>query len=119
MSRVIDAVFRLRDEFSAPMGKAMKTLTAAGREGDKARKQLAGIGKSMQSVGKTMTATVTAPVVAAFTACTKAALDFEDGIAKVSTIADSSVMGNDALRKGILDLSNQYGVATSEIAEAQ
>lgn len=119
MSRVIDAVFRLHDEFSAPMGKAMKTLTAAGREGDKARKQLAGIGKSMQSVGKTMTATVTAPVVAAFTACTKAALNFEDGIAKVSTIADSSVMGNDALRKGILDLSNQYGVATSEIAEAQ
>lgn len=119
MSRVIDAVFRLRDEFSMPMGKAMKTLTAAGREGDKARKQLAGIGKSMQSVGKTMTATVTAPVVAAFTASTKAALDFEDGIAKVSTIADSSVMGNDALRKGILDLSNQYGVAASEIAEAQ
>lgn len=119
MSRVIDAVFRLRDEFSTPMGKAMKALTAAGREGDKARKQLAGIGKSMQSVGKTMTATVTAPVVAAFTASTKAALDFEDGIAKVSTIADSSVMGKDALRKGILDLSNQYGVAASEIAEAQ
>lgn len=119
MSRVIDAVFRLRDEFSMPMGKAMKALTAAGREGDKARKQLAGIGKSMQSVGKTMTATVTAPVVAAFTASTKAALDFEDRIAKVSTIADSSVMGNDALRKGILDLSNQYGVAASEIAEAQ
>ena len=119
MSRVIDAVFRLRDEFSAPMGKAMKTLTAAGREGDKARKQLAGIGKSMQSVGKTMTATVTAPVVAAFTASTKAALNFEDEIAKVSTIADSSVMGNDALRKGVMDLSNQYGVATSEIAEAQ
>lgn len=119
MSRVIDAVFRLRDEFSTPMGKAMKALTAAGREGDKARKQLAGIGKSMQSVGKTMTATVTAPVVAAFTASTKAALDFEDGIAKVSTIANSSVMGKDALRKGILDLSNQYGVAASEIAEAQ
>lgn len=119
MSRVIDAVFRLRDEFSAPMGKAMKALTATGREGNKARKQLAGIGKSMQSVGKTMMATVTAPVVAALTASTKAALDFEDGIAKVSTIADSRVMGTDALRKGILDLSNQYGVATSEIAEAQ
>lgn len=119
MSRVIDAVFRLRDEFSAPMGKAMKALTATGREGNKARKQLAGIGKSMQGVGKTMMTTVTAPVVAALTASTKAALDFEDGIAKVSTIADSSVMGTDALRKGILDLSNQYGVATSEIAEAQ
>lgn len=119
MSRVIDAVFRLRDEFSAPMGKAMKTLTATGREGNKARKQLEGVGKSLQGVGKTMTATVTTPVVAAFTASTKAALDFEDGIAKVSTIADSSVMGTDALRKGILDLSNQYGKSTTEIAEAQ
>ena len=47
------------------------------------------------------------------------ASDFEDGIAKVSTIADLSVMSLDAIRSSTIDLSNQLGVSVSEISEAQ
>lgn len=119
MSRVIDAIFKLKDGFSGPMKKCIGVMTDAGKQGKYARKQLENVGNTIQGVGNKVTAVVTGGIVTGLVASTKAAMSFEDSVAKVSTIADESVMNTDDLRKGILDLSNQYGVATDEIAEAQ
>lgn len=75
-------------------------------------------GKKTTSVGTTLTKTVTTPLVGAGTATAKLASDFETSMAKVSTIADSTEVPMDELKKQILDLSKQTGVAASDIAES-
>ncbi|MBQ0079694.1 MAG: phage tail tape measure protein [Eubacterium sp.] len=63
MSRVIDAVLRLRDEFTQPMGKSIDMLTKASKAGNNARKSVANLGAGLERMGKTMTAAVTVPAV--------------------------------------------------------
>ena len=68
MSRVVDAIFRITDEFSTPLQNFQTALTDAGRQGKNLRKQVADMGKGIANVGKTLTAAVTVPIVAAGTA---------------------------------------------------
>lgn len=119
MSRVIDAIIRLTDNFSSPMANTIKKMSEASREGDRMRKSIDKAGQSISKVGSSLTATITLPVAGVATACGKMAMDFEDGIAKVSTIADTGVMSLDKIRKGTLDLSSQMGIGVREISEAQ
>ena len=76
------------------------------------------IGEKMKTAGQDMTRKFTAPIAAAYAASAKAALNFGDAMAKVSTIADSSEVSLGTLKKNILDLSNQSGKGASELAEA-
>ena len=50
------------------------------------------------------------------TAAAMASIGFEDGMAKVNTIADTTKVPLGDLKKGILDLSNQTGISSEEIA---
>lgn len=74
-------------------------------------------GKGISGIGKTMTAGITTPIVGIATASTKMALSFEDAMAKVNTIADTSEVPLDALKKQIMDLSNESGISAAEIAD--
>lgn len=94
----------------------------ADKELPKASEKIASVGSAMEKagekiagVGKTLTATVTAPLAAAGGYGLKAASDFEDAIAKLSTIADASVP-IDELEKSIIELSDASGIAATEIA---
>ena len=60
---------------------------------------------------------VTGAITAAGTAASKMAMDFEDAMAKVNTIADTTEVPLDELETAILDLSNQTGISSSEIAD--
>lgn len=51
----------------------------------------------------------TAPLVAAGTASSKFSMDFADGMAKISTVADTTNISLDQLGKGVLELSNMSG----------
>lgn len=68
MSRVVDAIFRVTDQFSGPLKNFNTALTDVGRQGRQARKQIADIGNSIAGVGTALTASVTVPLVAAGTA---------------------------------------------------
>ena len=63
------------------------------------------------------TALVSGAVVAIDGACIKAALSFEDSMAKVSTIMDSQQVSYNSMKDAIIDLSNETGIAASDIAE--
>ncbi len=76
------------------------------------------IGEKLKDVGKSLTTHVTLPIIAAGTTSSKFAIDFEDAMAKVATIADTSV-NFETLRKGILNLSEEYGIAAKDLAEAE
>lgn len=74
-------------------------------------------GEKVKDAGSGMTKKVTAPILAAGAASTKMAMDFEDSMAKVSTIADATEVPMDEMQKAILDLSNQTGISSEEIAQ--
>lgn len=74
-------------------------------------------GEKVKNAGSGMTKTVTAPILADGAASAKMAMDFEDSMAKVSTIADATEVPMDEMQKAILNLSNQTGISSEEIAQ--
>lgn len=84
---------------------------------DQAAAKLQGYANKTTDVGKKLTATVTAPIMAAGTAAFKLSTDFENAMNKVSTIADTSEVPMDTLRKSIIKLSDDTGIAATDIAD--
>ena len=83
MSRVIDAILRLRDEFSEPLKKSINLMTSASKAGEKTRKSIEKFGNGIADVGSKMTVAVTVPIIGAGAACIKVASDFESGMSQV------------------------------------
>lgn len=79
--------------------------------------KIKGVGDKISSIGSDLTAKVTAPIVGALGASAKAAMDFENAMAKVSTIADTSQVSIKDLTTQITNLSNETGIAAGDIAE--
>lgn len=86
-----------------------QTSAKAGGFSDKLKSGIKTIGKWAVAIGSA--------AVAGGTAATKMAAEFETAMAKVGTIADSSEVPLDKLEKSIVELSNQTGISSSEIAE--
>lgn len=97
----------------------MQAMTNASASAIKLAKNIEKAGGSITNVGKKLTTSVTVPIIGAGVAAGKMALDFEDGIAKVSTIADTSVKSIRQIKEETLSLSNAMGAAVTEISEAQ
>lgn len=119
MSRVIDAVIRIRDEFSKPLKNSINLLTSASKAGDKARKSVVKTGEQIQKVGASLTKSITAPTIAVGVAAIKTAADFESGMSQVqatmgitkdavSTLNGQSVNTMSALS----DLAKEMGAKT-------
>jgi TP901 family phage tail tape measure protein len=105
---------RLRD-FEAEEQNIGKTAGSNLQDlGDKFKQ----FGEKVEKVGQDLTTKVTLPIVGLGTAAGKAASDFEEAFAKLSTIADSSEVATDELRKQVMDLSNASGIAAGDVAEA-
>lgn len=76
------------------------------------------VGDELQGIGNKLTTHVTLPIMGAGTAATKFAFDFETGAAKVSTIADTTKVPIEDLKRGVIDLSNKTGMSTKELNES-
>ena len=74
-------------------------------------------GGKLTDTGKTL-APLSGAIAGVGLAGTKMSLDFEDAMAKVSTIADTTKVPISDLKKGIMDLSDQTGISAGEIADA-
>lgn len=88
-----------------------------GKKVESAGKSIKDAGGEIKGVGKSLTP-VSAAATAAGTASAKMAVDFETSMAKLTTIADTNQVSADELKKQIMDVSNQYGVSATDIAEA-
>lgn len=73
-------------------------------------------GTAIENVGKKISV-MSAATVAAGTASAKMAVDFEDDMAKVSTIMDTNVMSVNDMQDAIIDLSNKTGIAVGDVAD--
>lgn len=82
---------------------------------DKFNEKLESSSKKAENVSNKMKPASSAIVGIGLAAATTG-IQFEDGMAKVSTIADTTQVPLDDLKKGILELSNQTGISSEEIA---
>lgn len=73
-------------------------------------------GQKISAVGDKMTATISAPIFAAGVGALKASVGYEDALAKLSTIADTSEITMDELSEQILELSKASGISADVIA---
>lgn len=89
-----------------------------GKSFEEAGEKLTKIGDQAVEVGGKLTKYLTVPIAGAFAAATKSALTFEDGMAKVYTIADDTVVPMEDMADALLQVSNNTGMASSDIAEA-
>ena len=78
----------------------------------------ASIGKSFGAAGKTLTKYVSVPLAGIGTAAFKSAADFETAFAQLTTIADTSTVSVGDLKSGVMDLSSELGISSSEISTA-
>lgn len=104
---------RLQSELSNQTG-----LTSFANNLKESGEKLQKIGGGIKSAGDALTKTFTAPIVAAGTVVTGFAITFEDAMAKVSTIADTTEVPIDTLKQQIIDLSNETGIGADQIADA-
>lgn len=129
MSRVIDAVLRLRDEFTQPLSKSIGLMTSASKAGDRTRKAIEKYGNGIAKTGMQLTTAITLPVMAAGTACVKTAASFESGMAQVqatmgitkdaTTKLNGEVVNTmDALSRFARDLGKDTVFSASEAAAA-
>lgn len=88
-----------------------------GKKVESAGESIKDVGGKIEGVGKSLTP-VSAAATAAGTASAKMAVDFETSMAKLTTIADTNQVSAEELKKQIIDVSNQYGVSATDIAEA-
>jgi TP901 family phage tail tape measure protein len=72
----------------------------------------------LSSLGQTLTATLTTAVSSAGIAVAKLAGDFEDGMAKIATVADTSEISLDKMSEGILNVSNTTNQSATDIQDA-
>lgn len=93
-------------EFGGVVGQIMQQ---AGQSVTDFGNKVAGVGEKLMPIS--------AATAAAGAASVKMAFDFEDSMAKVSTIADTAEVPLEELEAAILELSDESGIAAGEIAE--
>jgi len=74
--------------------------------------------KKIIELGKDMTTKLTVPIMALGGLAVNSFANFEEGINKVSTIADTSAKSIKDIKKEILSLSNELGASTGQLNEA-
>ena len=119
MGIVISTCLQFVDAISNPSRQAIESMRRMSNEAKKAGKGIQSAGNAIQNAGKSLVQTVTAPIAGVGIAAVKTSLDFENAMAKVSTIADMTKVPIDALKGQVIDLSNEMGIGVADIAEAQ
>lgn len=76
------------------------------------------LGDKMSSVGKSMTTTVTAPIVAGFTAAVKTTMDFDTAMSQVKAISGANAEQFEILRDKAKEMGASTKFSATEAAEA-
>ena len=118
MATVIDAVLRLRDSFSPVMQNITARLTEHQQQQQRVAKSIQNTGKSISSLGAKMMA-LSAPIMGAAVAGAKLNSEFTTGLAKVSTLVDTTKVNMQELRQATIELSNSTGIAVTELTEGE
>ena len=114
--QIIDAVLRLKDNFTGVIQKATKNIDEHRSQQLRTAKSIKDTGKSISALGEKF-ALLSAPILAAATAGAKLNSDFTVGLAKVSTLVDTTTVDMNKMRSELVALSNETGVSVTELTE--
>lgn len=119
MGRVISTALQFIDSFTRPSQQAIKSMNKMADNIKRNARDIQNSGKAISSIGSAMTKAITVPIAGVATQALKMSNDFENAMAKVGTIADTTNTPMKTLREQVIDLSNAVGVGVTDIAEAQ
>lgn len=101
-----------------PLSIILRTVDRATAPLDKFSRNLDRIGKSAARLGKSLTTSLTLPIVAIGAAGVKAMSDFEDGMAKVGTLIDTTGESLDEMGAEVRAIGRRTPVALSDLTAA-
>lgn len=107
------AMMTLQDLITAPLQNIGKKLDEAGIKANSLTGKIAKLGKSMAAISA-----AGAVMLGALGAVTASAAEFEQGLAKVSTLYGDVSVNTNKLSNDILALSSSSGIAATELNEA-
>ena len=114
-------IFKLVGEIVVNNEEAVEKIKDTTRKAEELSKKVGNsvqdAGKKLTSVGKAL-APLSAAVGGVLTASVKGASDFQNGMAKMSTLFDTSKTSVSDLSKEFLNLSSKTGLGAKELAEA-
>ena len=117
-NKFIDATLRFRDQFTGKMDVAIKKIESQQKSLNKLGGKMVKTGKQMTSAGKTMSAGITAPVLAIGTASIKTAMEFEAAMDNVAAISDLTGTELDSLTQKAIEMGEKTKFSMSESADA-
>lgn len=117
--RVISTAIQFIDGFTRPSQEAIKSMNKMADNIKRNVRDIQNSGKVISSLGSDMTKAITVPIAGVATQALKMSNDFENAMAKVGTIADTTNTPMKTLKEQVIDLSNAVGVGVTDIAEAQ
>lgn len=116
MARVIDAVLSLKDKFSPTLRAVSKNIEQQSQIQKRLSKDIQETGKAISNFGKA-TAFISAPLVGAAAAGFQLSQSLDKSMARVGMLGDLTKSQTGAMKKQIVELSNQMNVASETIAD--
>lgn len=114
--QIIDAVLRLKDNFTNVIQKATKSIDEHRSQQLRTAKSIQQTGAAISNLGAKMSI-LSAPILAAAMAGAKLNSDLTTGLAKVSTLVDTNIVDMQKMRSELIALSNETGVSVTELTE--
>ena len=118
MSTIIDAVLRLKDQFTPVLQNASKQLSEHAKTQKRVAKEIQSTGRSITELG-TKIALSSAPLEAAAMSGLKLHAQFAAGMEKVSTLVDKTTVSVKELSDGVRKVSDETGESVTDLAEAE
>ncbi len=107
----------LQKEYEDFGSVAEQQAKVAAEKMKKCGEEISKVGDKISKVGNGLTKSITAPLTAVGSVSVASAVEFEDAMAKVSTIADDTEVSLGDMQSAIMELSDQTGISASEIAD--
>ena len=111
MANTVEYIYEVLDRFSGPLGKLDK-LTRKNQE------SLKKFSQSSIGAGKTLSASLTAPIVGLGAASAYAFGQFEAAMGNISTLIDTNVESMADMQNAVLEISKRTPVAISDLTAA-
>jgi len=104
MAQNVEYIISLRDNFSGKLGKINSSMQK--------------LGSRMKKVGKTLSLTLTAPIVATGVLAIKMAADFEEAMTKIETLVGINTKVVKGFEESIKSIAATTGRSSTELAKA-
>lgn len=118
MGKVISTALQFIDGFTKPSKEVIDSMNKMAKNMKENARQIQSAGKTISSVGSTMTKSITLPIAGVATAAIKTAADFEAGMSEVGAISGASGKDMEKLTAKAKEMGATTAFSASESAEA-